>query len=211
MNFASNPRVTNAAQTIGSCKASMRRLQYDKIISHLSFERSVIYANNKRDDEDLNHKPKACTGVSPGKAAIEGNRKLRRRRGTKGKYAKADPTQEERDQRSSTPIITNTTESETELQPLNELPQILNNDKKLTIYATDEIMQPHLSHLSLENSNWKTEKLCPPANLEVSECFHPQSYPTPQAEEGLPNKAFVREENETKKEARNAVNHGAME
>ena len=91
--------------------------------------------------------------------------------------------------------MTNITESETEPQPLNEFLQILNDDKKLTIYATDENMQPYLFHIHTEILNrknlpliigyrnlfeakstielgnhnltigWKTEKLCLPVNL----------------------------------------------
>ena len=102
-------------------------------------------------------------------------------------------------------------------------------------------MQPYLSHLRIENFNWKnlplilgyrnlfetkstielgdhnltigwkTEKLYPPINLKVSEYLHPQFHPTPQAEKGLPNKDFVREENRTKKETKKAVDHDAME
>ena len=62
MNLESDPRVTNAARTIGSCKASMRRLQYNKIISHLTSERSAISSNNRGDD----HKPKVLIRLSSG-------------------------------------------------------------------------------------------------------------------------------------------------
>ena len=159
MGLESDPRVTNAARTIGSCKASMRRLQYNKITSHLTSdnqsERFAISSTNVGDNDDLDHEPKELTGISSGKAATRGNRRQRRRRGTKRKYAEDDSTQEERDHQILTLITTKVTETETEPQPFNKLLQILNDDKKLPVYVIDENMQPYPSHVCTEIFNRK--------------------------------------------------------
>ena len=137
----------------------MRRLQYNKITSHLTSdnqsERFATSSTNVGDNDDPDHEPKELTGIYSGKAAIRGNRRQRRRRGTKRKHAEDDLTQKERDHQFLTLITTKVTETETEPQPLNKLFQILNDDKKLPVYVIDENMQPYLFHVCTEILNQK--------------------------------------------------------
>ena len=134
MNLELDPKATNATHNFESCKASMRRLQYNKTTSHLipenQSERFATSSINVEDNDDLDQEPKEPTGAFSGNAATRGGRRQRRRRGTKRKHAEDDPTQEERDYQILTLITTKVTETETELQPLNKLFQVLNDEKK---------------------------------------------------------------------------------
>ena len=107
------------------------------------------------DNDDLDPEPKEPTGTFSGKAATRGNRRQRRRKGTKRKHAEDDSTQEERDYQILTLITTKVTETETELQPLNKLFQVLNDDKKRdrrgskeTIYLENNILK-HGQYLNM--------------------------------------------------------------
>ena len=122
----------------------MRRLQDNKITSRLTSdtqsERFATSSINVEDNDDLDQEPKEPTGTFSGKAATRGNRRQRRRKGTKRKYAEDDSTQEERDHQILTLITTKVTETETELQPLNKLFQVLNDEKKRDRRGSKETM-----------------------------------------------------------------------
>ena len=103
MTLEFDPKAINATQNFESCKASMRRLQYNKTASHLitdnqseRFATSSINVNVE-DNDNLDQEQKEPTGAFLGNAATRGGRRRRRRGGTKRKHAEDDPTQEERD------------------------------------------------------------------------------------------------------------------
>ena len=94
MNLELDPKATNATRNFESCKASMRRLQYNKTTSHLipdnQSERFATSSINVEDSDDLDQEPKEPTGAFSGNAATRGGRRQRRRRGTKRKHAEDD-------------------------------------------------------------------------------------------------------------------------
>ena len=114
MNLELDPKATNANQNFESCKASMRRFQHNKTVSHQvtdnqseQFATSTINVNLENND-DLDQEQKESIKVSSGNTAARGGRGGRRRGGVKRKHAGDDltliqepedqTTQEEREQ-----------------------------------------------------------------------------------------------------------------
>ena len=70
MNLEPDPKATNAARNFESCKESMRRLQHNKIISHLTSDNQS--ERNIGDDDDLDREPENLKRISSGKAVTQG-------------------------------------------------------------------------------------------------------------------------------------------